>query len=411
MELKTKYQYKYFIYPYIIKESKYSKYILKLLKNKKLRTKIFQKEKELDIYRYLLPKVRDYMFNSFNIEKSEATSFEKLNINEKVKILSKQPSVVFEYELEKDIQGKTEKNEGIYFKIQKIEIICFNTGICFLCMKTNIEDSKEFANILNFNYKFRDISQEYNNLNNYDNIYVQTDSFDNTKKIAEFIKEITGSNIETMKYGNLNPERFLTYSYICIDQENWNVNTQFEDINNYFTKYINILPNDDSINFNNKNVKIISKWKYAKLGITKSGMALFSSTADINNYTKLALEYETQYLYTYIFAIYEQIYLKKIDIEFKEGRNIKQSRKQFIEFTKNLWVQEITQDDIGTIIYNGIKNVIELEELYNKISNKYNILYKELNIEKYNKVNNVLVVILITSLLFNIVNFILLINK
>ena len=62
------------------------------------------------------------MFNSFNIEKPEATSFEKLNINEKVKILSKQPSVVFEYELEKDIQGKTEKNEGIYFKIQKIVI-------------------------------------------------------------------------------------------------------------------------------------------------------------------------------------------------------------------------------------------------------------------------------------------------
>ena len=32
MELKTKYQYTYFIYPYVIKENKFTKYLLKLLK-------------------------------------------------------------------------------------------------------------------------------------------------------------------------------------------------------------------------------------------------------------------------------------------------------------------------------------------------------------------------------------------
>ena len=42
MELKTKYQYTYFIYPFAIKESKYTKYLLKLLKddNCELRTKV-----------------------------------------------------------------------------------------------------------------------------------------------------------------------------------------------------------------------------------------------------------------------------------------------------------------------------------------------------------------------------------
>ena len=35
MELKTKYQYTYFIYPYVIKENKFTKYLLKLLKDKK----------------------------------------------------------------------------------------------------------------------------------------------------------------------------------------------------------------------------------------------------------------------------------------------------------------------------------------------------------------------------------------
>ena len=41
--------------------------------------------------------------------------------------------------IKKDIQGKTAERNGIFFKIPKVEIICFNTGICFLCIKTNIE--------------------------------------------------------------------------------------------------------------------------------------------------------------------------------------------------------------------------------------------------------------------------------
>ena len=45
MELKNKYQYTYFIYPYVVDENKYEEYILKLLKNKKCELKIFQKEK------------------------------------------------------------------------------------------------------------------------------------------------------------------------------------------------------------------------------------------------------------------------------------------------------------------------------------------------------------------------------
>ena len=36
MELKTKYQYTYFIYPFAIKESKYTRYLLKLLKDNTL---------------------------------------------------------------------------------------------------------------------------------------------------------------------------------------------------------------------------------------------------------------------------------------------------------------------------------------------------------------------------------------
>ena len=34
MDLKTKYQYTYFIYPYVIKENRYIRYLMKLLRDK-----------------------------------------------------------------------------------------------------------------------------------------------------------------------------------------------------------------------------------------------------------------------------------------------------------------------------------------------------------------------------------------
>ena len=50
MELKTRYQYTYFIYPYVIVQNKYSKYLQNLLRNKKCTLRMFEKQKDLDIY-------------------------------------------------------------------------------------------------------------------------------------------------------------------------------------------------------------------------------------------------------------------------------------------------------------------------------------------------------------------------
>lgn len=319
MELKTRYQYTYFIYPYIVNENKYTKYLLKLLNSKYFELKIFQKEKDYDIHKYFLPKIKDYMFSSFNYGTPKIRMLEDMKNETKASQLSKEPCTIFEYKIKRDIQGKIQENQGIFFKIQKLELICFNTGICFLCIKTNVEDIEEFSNILNFNYKFRDINEEYRKLNNYDNIRVQTNTFKDVKTFKEFIQEITGTNYEAPKL-DIDTERFLTYSYVCIDQESWNSNTNFDDLNAIFTKYINILPNDNSVNYQEEKATIISKWKYAKIGITKQGVALFSSTADINNYTKLPQEYETTYLYTYIFTLYKKIYLKKISERFYKQR-------------------------------------------------------------------------------------------
>ena len=60
-----KYQYTNFIYPYTIDESRYDKYLLKLLNDKNCKLKLFEKEKDLDIYNFFMPNIRDFLFQTF----------------------------------------------------------------------------------------------------------------------------------------------------------------------------------------------------------------------------------------------------------------------------------------------------------------------------------------------------------
>ena len=180
MELKTKYQYTYFIYPYIVSEKNYEKYIQRLLKDKKYKMKVFEKEKDADLYEYFLPKVRNTMFWSIEFDKYRLSKLNEIDKNMQATLLAKCPCVIFEYNIEKDIQGKAGKQDGIFFNITNIEIICFNTGICFLNIKTALEGDNTLANVCNFNYKFRDIKSNLYNFKGYENIKIQTHTLADT---------------------------------------------------------------------------------------------------------------------------------------------------------------------------------------------------------------------------------------
>lgn len=405
MELKSRYQYTYFIHTFLINKNRYEKYIARLLKDDKFNLKIFQKDKDLELYSYFLPRMRNFMFKTFDLNKERIEKLEELPFDTKCAIIADMPCVTFEYNLKKDLQGKTIDENSIFFKIQKVGVICFNTGVCFLYFKTNIEESNKFADVLNFNYKFRDINQEYNNLKNYDNIKLQADYFDDMQEIKKFIIDITGPNFDAIKM-DLNIERFYTFGYTCIDQSAWNVNTTFESIKSEFLKYIDILPNDQGMNIDeNENAKILSNNKFSKIGVSKLGVNLFSSDVDINNYTILPQEYENQYFYTYILALYLKVYLKKLDYDFKVGKDLDKTRKEFVEFTKKVWVQEVTSEDFGSLLYQNIRKVIEIEEQYGKIKNKYDILYRELRIVKTEKTSIFIAIVLVITLIFNILNW------
>ena len=88
MELKTKDQYTYFVHPFVVKENKYQKYLLKLIKDKNCNLKIFRKEKELRLYQYFLPKIREFLFSSFRFSKSKIKQLEELPVETRAAILA-----------------------------------------------------------------------------------------------------------------------------------------------------------------------------------------------------------------------------------------------------------------------------------------------------------------------------------
>ena len=115
MELRTKYQYTYFIYPYVVKENKYIKYLVKLLKDKNCELKIFKKDKDLDIYTYFSHRARNFMFGTFNLSRTKISKLQELPIETRAAILAKNNCTMFEYTIRKDIQGKIQEKNGIFF--------------------------------------------------------------------------------------------------------------------------------------------------------------------------------------------------------------------------------------------------------------------------------------------------------
>jgi len=124
----------------------------------------------------------------------------------------------------------------------------------------------------------------------------------------------------------------------------------------------------------------------------------------MNNYTVFPQEFQEQYLYTYILAMYTKIYLKKINLQFSQGININKTRKEFIKFTQTLWINEVTLEETGTLFFQYLKEVLELKSMYFDTKNKYDILYKEMNIEKSAKNNMLIVLLLVAALAVNIIN-------
>lgn len=397
MELKTRYQYTYFIYPYVIEEKKYSKYLLKLLKDKKCTMKKFDIAKDLSIYQNFLPNIRKFMFWSFNYTKQQMRELESLDNELKANILSKYPCTMFDYNIKQNVQGKVQNEDGIYFDITKVELICFNTGICFLLFKTIIDgENNKFSDVVNFNYKFRDITSKADELKEFENIKIQTSIFKDSKDIIKFIRDITG-NTSLAEDLNIDQERFITYSYACISQEDWNDNVEIKTIEKLFFKFFKVLPAHKELNdiitedyFNKP-----PNSKYIKYGFSNVGTALLTSDIAVDNYTKLPFRFENEQLYLYILCLYKKFYLAKVNYELDR----KDCQQEFLSFTKNFLIEEVSNDETESCLEKNWSEKLDIDRMFNKIKNKYDMLYKSTNVEKTKIKQNIIILILIVIML------------
>lgn len=401
MELKTNYQYTYFIYPFAIKQENYKKYVSNLIRNKNYQIKFFDSFKDIELFKYFVPNVKEKIFQDFSFNDEKITKFRKLSLASQLNILKEQNCLTFEYILNNQIQGKIEEKDGIFFTISKIELVCFKTGICFLLIKTHLLNTESFSDILNFNYKFENINFENKNIKKLENIKIQTDKFNNISDISKILEEITGKKTES-KQLDIDENLFLVYTYACLDSTYWSKDIDFENIENEFIKLSEVKPSNATINVDYDKLSMLANSSYMKMRINSKCAALICSSVDSNNYTRLAEEYENQYLYTYIIALHQKYYLKKLNKEFNNKSKITINR--FLKFTNDIWISEITVDSFGQKLYKRCKEKFNLEDLFNEAKNKYNIFYKKLNIEKSKKINIILIILLIIFSVIGLAN-------
>lgn len=402
MELKTKYQYTYFIYPYLIEEKNYQDYLYKLLKNSQCKLKLFDNKKDIQIDSYFLPEVKSKMFWSLDLEQEALRSYETMDLKMKSAVLSKKYCNVFDYVLEQDIPGKVDEKDGIFFDINKVEIVCFDSGVCFLLIKTVLENNVNFSDVLNFNYKFREIVSNIGHSKEYESIKIQTNKLENMQKFSELLTKLTGKNI-TAKKINIDTDRLITYSYTCLNQDAWNENTDLLNLEKEFEKYRMIKPANEQINDITYQHENVYKEKYAYYGFSNNATVLLTTDINMQNYTTMLYEYENSQLYHYIYYLHQKIYLNKLNYDMKQARNFENIKLKFIDYAKKDFIYEITNNTKGIILDKYYRKEQAVDELFARIKVKYDLLYKEYEINKTNKHHEWIAVIIGIIIVINLI--------
>ena len=366
MEQKIKTQYSYFIYPFIVDEKNYESYILNLLENKNCRIKYWNKENDLSIYTYLNKTIRDNLFWSFDFSDEKKQKLNSLDNDLKSKLLSQYETIFFEYYLGKNsIQGKIGESGTELFDINKIDIICFKSGICFLIIKTSLGKECSLHEIISFNNKMRTLGSDFKTTTD-EEIRIQIDNLTDVFELSKVFKNITNLNKDA-KTLKLLEERILTYSYVCLNESN-------EDNEESFTKFYKVLSNEtDVIKDDEKNKNILNFSKNLKIGFSKQGTGILSKNENPANSLKWPYAFEQEYLYTYILCLYKKIYLNKINSEYNETKKFEKAKEKLEKFTDKIWVYSITKDENGANLNKKWEEILHVQYLYEKL--KLNMMH------------------------------------
>ena len=397
-EEKFKYQYTYHILPYIY-EGRYDEYLTRLLKDTNIIEYRYDKIKNLEIFSYFKKDILESMFYEFPYKETE-----KISIQKKVNKLLKYESVTFEYDIIDKEKNKismndivrvagneeynnNEKDKGnIKFDIEDFKIIVFKSGIAFIILKTVLINTRYISDVMDFNYRFKSILSKRDIIKKLDNIEICLlgDEINGFEKLKQIILNYVGKNKNNKILEN--NEEFYTFSYLCMDNIYINEENNKNILKNIYLKYSRILQSSyDTEGLDEETIvsKNMTEIKDANIGITKISSMLLCSGIDPFNFTVLPRDYETKMLYTYIITLYQKLFLVMISKELTSENNKKQKlgRIKFNDFISKMWYNEITLSEKGSIYYEYLKKILEINKTFDETQLKYKLIFR------YNKTN------------------------
>ena len=397
-EEKFKYQYTYHILPYIY-EGRYDEYLTRLLKDTNIIEYRYDKIKNLEIFSYFKKDILESMFYEFPYKETE-----KISIQKKVNKLLKYESVTFEYDIIDKEKNKismndivrvagneeynnNEKNRGnIKFDIEDFKIIVFKSGIAFIILKTVLINTRYISDVMDFNYRFKSILSKRDIIKKLDNIEICLlgDEVNGFEKLKQIILNYVGKNKNNKILEN--NEEFYTFSYLCMDNIYINEENNKNILKNIYLKYSRILQSSyDTEGLDEETIvsKNMTEIKDTNIGITKISSMLLCSGIDPFNFTVLPRDYETKMLYTYIITLYQKLFLVMINKELTSENNKKEKlgRIKFNDFISKMWYNEITLSEKGSIYYEYLKKILEINKTFDETQLKYKLIFR------YNKTN------------------------
>ena len=421
-EEKFKYQYTYHILPYIY-EGRYDEYLTRLLKDTNIIEYRYDKIKNLEIFSYFKKDILESMFYEFPYKETE-----KISIQKKVNKLLKYESVTFEYDIIDKEKNKismndivrvagneeynnNEKDKGnIKFDIEDFKIIVFKSGIAFIILKTVLINTRYISDVIDFNYRFKSILSKRDIIKKLDNIEICLlgDEVNGFEKLKQIILNYVGKNKNNKILEN--NEEFYTFSYLCMDNIYINEENNKNILKNIYLKYSRILQSSyDTEGLDEETIvsKNMTEIKDTNIGITKISSMLLCSGIDPFNFTVLPRDYETKMLYTYIITLYQKLFLVMINKELTSENNKKQKlgRIKFNDFISKMWYNEITLSEKGSIYYEYLKKILEINKTFDETQLKYKLIFRYNKTSKSNIFYKIMGIIGIISIGLNIYQY------
>lgn len=408
LDLKVKEQYSYFIYPFYINHNEYEEFILSLLEKGDWDFRVFNSIDDQKTASFFLPDVRKALFPTLNWSKERKEEFENYNNKKKAKKIAALPKATFEFKVKKPYKSSLhiKKNGIIDFYISKIMMITFERGTGLLIFKTILDekDKNSFNKILDFNYTFREINMFHEDLK-LDITTLHCERFKEQKTLSHLIIHLL-NNFINVERESVYYDRLFTYSYVCLDESEWNEEKGFDSLIYNFFKFKHILPGDFNSAYNEdfmkKDHSTYSRWNYSTYGFLKESGVVLGSASDSFNYNQLPEYFETHYFYIFIMAIYQRMMLLHLSRELAAGetKKISKLRAYLLKFTNISWFNQLTNSEQGMDIWKKWQKVFELPLLFDEVQREYTEYY-EYNLAKgQDRINRYLVYVFVISLVF-----------